>query len=87
LLFRQKKKKSMAAADLVVDPTATLTALCQGVQAAQPMGRLEYLCKSIGCRLGGSAALEDAVDWAVAAMTADGLENVRAEHVMTPVRA
>src|SRR5437867_4401949 len=39
--------------------------------------KLSYLCDRIGNRLSGSAALEEAIDWAVATMRKDGLENTR----------
>jgi carboxypeptidase Q len=44
--------------------------------------RLAELTDTHGSRLSGSENLERAVQWAVAAMKADGLENVRAERVM-----
>jgi len=46
--------------------------------------RLAVLTDTIGHRLSGSPALERAIQWAVAEMTRDGLENVRAERVMVP---
>jgi len=46
--------------------------------------RLAVLTDTIGHRLSGSPALERAVQWAVAEMARDGLENVRAERVMVP---
>jgi carboxypeptidase Q len=46
--------------------------------------RLAELTDTFGNRLSGSRNLEDAIEWAVAAMKADGLENVRAEPVMVP---
>jgi carboxypeptidase Q len=46
--------------------------------------RLAVLTDTIGHRLSGSPALERAVQWAMAEMTRDGLENVRAERVMVP---
>ena len=46
--------------------------------------KLEELCDDIGARLSGSAALEEAVAWAVKTMEADGQENVRTERVMVP---
>ncbi|HEX3248092.1 MAG TPA: hypothetical protein VHS05_01595, partial [Pyrinomonadaceae bacterium] len=41
--------------------------------------RLAYLTDRIGNRLSGSTNLERAIAWAVAEMTKDGLDNVRAE--------
>jgi carboxypeptidase Q len=46
--------------------------------------RLAELTDTFGHRLSGSESLEKAIDWAVAAMKADGLENVRKEPVMVP---
>jgi hypothetical protein len=39
--------------------------------------KLAYLCDRIGNRPSGSASLEQAIDWAIATMTKDGLENAR----------
>ena len=44
--------------------------------------RLAYLTDRIGNRLSGSPNLERAIAWALAEMTSDGLDNVRAEKVM-----
>lgn len=46
--------------------------------------RLAWLTDRIGHRLSGSEALERAVEWAVAEMKRDKLDNVRAEKVMVP---
>src|ERR1051325_9620662 len=46
--------------------------------------RLAHLTDHIGNRLSGSKNLERAIDWAVAEMKRDGLDNVRAEKVMVP---
>ena len=46
--------------------------------------RLAELTDTFGHRLSGSESLERAIDWAVATMKADGLENVRKEPVMVP---
>jgi carboxypeptidase Q len=46
--------------------------------------RLAELTDTFGHRLSGSVALEKAIDWAVAKMQEDGLENVRKEPVMVP---
>ena len=46
--------------------------------------RLAELGDTFGHRLSGSQALEDAIDWAVAQMKQDGLENVRKEPVKVP---
>jgi carboxypeptidase Q len=46
--------------------------------------RLAWLTDRIGHRLSGSENLERAVEWAVAEMKRDRLDNVRAEKVMVP---
>src|SRR5690606_5091387 len=46
--------------------------------------RLEYVADRIGHRLSGSPGLERAISWALAEMTADGLDNVRGQEVMVP---
>lgn len=46
--------------------------------------RLAHLSDHIGHRLSGSKNLERAIDWAIAEMKSDGLDNVRAEKVMVP---
>jgi carboxypeptidase Q len=46
--------------------------------------RLAEVTDTFGPRLSGSEALERAIDWAVAEMKKDGLENVRKEPVMVP---
>ena len=46
--------------------------------------RLAHLTDHIGNRISGSKSLERAIEWAVAEMKRDGLDNVRAEKVMVP---
>src|SRR5688572_8175262 len=46
--------------------------------------RVAELTDTHGSRLSGSDNLRRAIDWAVAAMKADGLENVHTEPVMVP---
>ncbi|MEE9162194.1 MAG: M28 family metallopeptidase [Candidatus Neomarinimicrobiota bacterium] len=46
--------------------------------------RLAELVDTFGPRLSGSRNLENAIDWILAQMAADGLENVRGEPVMVP---
>lgn len=46
--------------------------------------RLAHLTDHIGNRLSGSKALERAIEWAIAEMKRDGLDNVRAEKVLVP---
>jgi carboxypeptidase Q len=47
-------------------------------------GRLTELVDRFGHRLSGSESLERALDWILAEMRSDGLENVRGEPVMVP---
>lgn len=46
--------------------------------------RLALLADTFGPRFSGTAALEDAIDWILEEMRADGLDNVRGEPVMVP---
>jgi len=46
--------------------------------------RLAHLTDNIGNRISGSQNLERGIEWAVAEMKRDGLDNVRAEKVMVP---
>ncbi len=46
--------------------------------------RLAELTEKFGHRFSGSASLERAIDWIVAEMKRDGLDNVRGEPVMVP---
>ena len=46
--------------------------------------RLAHLTDHIGHRLSGSKGLELAIEWALAEMKKDGLDNVRGEKVMVP---
>lgn len=46
--------------------------------------RMAYMADTFGPRLSGSESLERAIDWMLAEMEADGLENVRAQEVMVP---
>jgi carboxypeptidase Q len=46
--------------------------------------RLARLCDTFGPRFSGTTNLEAAIDWALAQMKTDGLENVHGEEVMVP---
>src|ERR1051326_1593076 len=46
--------------------------------------RLAIMTDTFGNRLSGSENLEKAIDWAVAEMKKDGLQNVRKEPAMVP---
>lgn len=52
--------------------------------SAGAWNRIAELTDTFGHRLSGSPALEQAIDWTVAAMKRDGLDNVRKEPVMVP---
>ena len=47
--------------------------------------RLGEMTEKFGNRLSGTPALEQTIDWVIAKMKADGLQNVRGERVMVPV--
>jgi carboxypeptidase Q len=64
------------------DPAARLIGEATGDTFA--WNRLSVLTDSIGNRLSGSPQLERAIEWAVAEMQRDGLENVHTEKVMVP---
>jgi len=64
------------------DASRKLTAHAQGKTRAWE--RLAFMADAFGHRLSGSKALENAIDWAVATMAADGLSNARREKVMVP---
>jgi carboxypeptidase Q len=46
--------------------------------------RLAQLCDTFGPRFSGSTSLQAAIDWALAQMQSDGLENVHGEEAMVP---
>ncbi len=81
-----------SAAGLAVSSSAWLDAYREpaarliGEAMASPFAweRLALLGDTFGNRLSGSKALEDAIDWAVAEMKQDGLENVHTEPVKVP---
>ncbi|MBW8862062.1 MAG: M20/M25/M40 family metallo-hydrolase [Acidobacteria bacterium] len=56
----------------------------EAVSSTFAWDRLATLTDTIGNRLSGTAALDRAIQWAVAEMTRDGLENVHTERVMVP---
>jgi len=47
--------------------------------------RLAEMTEKFGNRLSGTPALEETIDWVIAKMKEDGLQNVRGEPVMVPV--
>src|SRR5262252_4032390 len=65
------------------DPPASRP-IGEAVSSTFAWDRLSTLTDTIGNRLSGSPALDRAIQWAVAEMTRDGLENVHTERVMVP---
>ncbi len=65
------------------DAAARITAAALADSSAY--NRLTYLADTFGPRLSGTPALEDAIDWILGEMRADGLEGVRGQPVMVPV--
>jgi len=68
--------------DAYRDPAARL--IGEAVSSTFAWDRLAVLTDSIGNRLSGTPALDRAIQWAVAEMNKDGLENVHTERVMVP---
>ncbi|HEX3989199.1 MAG TPA: peptidase M28 family protein, partial [Verrucomicrobiae bacterium] len=55
-----------------------------GTNSAFAYDRLATLCDTFGPRFSGTTNLEAAIDWILAQMKSDGLENVHGEEVMVP---
>jgi carboxypeptidase Q len=68
--------------DAYREPAARL--IGEAVSSTFAWDRLAVLTDTIGNRLSGSHALDRAIQWAVAEMNKDGLENVHTERVMVP---
>ena len=51
---------------------------------SQAWNRIAELTERYGARFSGTPALEQAIDWIIQRMKADGLDNVRGEPVMVP---
>src|SRR6478672_5726483 len=68
--------------DAYRDPAARLVGEAMSTRFAWE--RLAYIADTFGNRLSGSRSLEDAIEWAVAEMKRDGLENVHTEPVKVP---
>ena len=64
------------------EPSARL--IGEALRSTFAWDRLAVLTDTIGHRLSGTPALERAIQWAVAEMNRDGLENVHTERVMVP---
>ena len=54
------------------------------LKSDESFDRLAYVCDTFGPRLSGSRNLENAIDWILAEMASDGLENVHGEPLMVP---
>jgi carboxypeptidase Q len=76
------KADSLTWLDAYRDPASRLV----GAAITNPFGwqRLAALTDAVGHRLSGSTQLDQAVQWVMAEMRKDGLENVHAEPVMVP---
>src|SRR3954466_11014744 len=64
------------------EPAARL--IGEAVSSTFAWDRLAVLTDTIGNRLSGTPALDRAIQWAVAEMNKDGLDNVHTERVMVP---
>ena len=82
----------LTAAPLVAQPVHDLTAyqaaatriIESALADSAAFDRLAYFADTFGHRLSGSESLERSIDWVLAEMEEDGLENVRGEEVMVP---
>ncbi len=64
--------------------TAAARIIGAALTSDRAYSRLAHLTDHIGNRLSGSTNLERAIEWALAEMKRDGLENVRGEKVIVP---
>ncbi|HKY42215.1 MAG TPA: M28 family metallopeptidase [Pyrinomonadaceae bacterium] len=64
--------------------TAAARIIGAALTSDRAYSRLSHLTDHIGHRLSGSKNLERAIEWAIAEMKRDGLDNVRTEKVMVP---
>src|SRR6185295_992441 len=64
------------------EPAARL--IGEALSSSFAWDRLALIGDTFGNRLSGSQALEDAIQWAVAEMKKDGLDNVHTEPVKVP---
>ena len=82
VLFAITPAAQLSWVDAYREPSAKLIA--ESMSSRFAWERLALLGDTFGNRLSGSQNLEDAIDWAVAEMKKDGLENVRKEPVKVP---
>ena len=80
--LRGQSQTAPAWLDAYREPAARLIGEATGDTFA--WRRLALMTDSVGHRLSGSPQLERAIEWAVAEMKRDGLENVHTEKVMVP---
>lgn len=76
------RRASLAWLDQYREPAARL--IGEAVGSTFAWERLAQLTDTVGNRLSGSPALDRAIQWALAEMKRDGLENVHTERVMVP---
>jgi carboxypeptidase Q len=81
-LVAQSESSSSSWLDVYRQPAARLIAEAMGDSFA--WRRLALLTDTAGHRLSGTPQLDKAIQWAVAEMKRDGLENVHTEPVMVP---
>jgi carboxypeptidase Q len=86
--LRNLKLRKLESTQPVMLPAAIIAAADQLIAAATNSSiahrRLAEMCDTFGPRFTGSTNLEAAIDWVLAQMRADGLDNVRGEPVMVP---
>jgi len=82
LLAAQAPAQTPSLADRYAEPARRIIDAALGDSAA--WGKVAELSDRFGHRFSGSESLERAIDWALARMSAEGLENVRGEPVMVP---
>lgn len=74
--------QAQALADRYRDAAARIIA--RATQDSAAWNRIAVLTETFGHRFSGSESLERAIDWTIAEMKKDGLDNVRGEPVMVP---
>lgn len=74
----------LAAQDVAAYQPAADRIIAAALSDSQAYARLAELADRFGHRLSGSESLERAIDWILAAMQRDSLQNVRGEPVMVP---
>ena len=86
LIFVTTTATSLSAQSIADRYRADANRIIDGALAdSTAWNRLAEMTETFGARFSGTPALERAIDWMLAKMKADGLENVRGERVMVPV--